>query len=143
MNRRLQQFLTAENITQSVFADTIGVARASVSHILAGRNKPGFDFIESIGLHYPALNIEWLITGKGRMYKTAEAETRNTEPSVPVFTQVSPAIQAAAVAPLQARTGLQSSKVKNEVKERKIIKMTVFFDDGTYQDLTPAEQDEI
>ncbi len=136
MNHRLQQFLTAENITQSVFADTIGVARASVSHILAGRNKPGFDFIESISLHYPALNIEWLITGKGRMYKTAEAETRNPELSAPVF---SPAIPAASVAPSMPHL----SKVKNEVKGRKIVKMTVFFDDGTYQDLTPAEQDEI
>ena len=71
MNDRLQQFLSAENLTQSQFADSIGVARASISHILAGRNKPGYEFIESVARHYPALNIEWFITGKGRMYKTA------------------------------------------------------------------------
>ena len=62
MNRRLQQFLRAENISQSQFADTIGVARASVSHILAGRNKPGFDFLLAMSKHYPSLNLEWLIT---------------------------------------------------------------------------------
>ena len=45
MNIRLQQFLSAENLSQAQFADIIGVARASVSHIIAGRNKPGFDFI--------------------------------------------------------------------------------------------------
>ena len=71
MNRRLQQFLGAENISQSQFADSIGVARASVSHILAGRNKPGFDFILNMAKAYPALNVDWLITGKGRMYKTS------------------------------------------------------------------------
>ena len=68
MNRRLQQFLAAENISQSQFADTIGVARASISHILAGRNKPCFDFIERTAKHFPELNLDWLITGRGKMY---------------------------------------------------------------------------
>ena len=48
MNTRLEQFLAAENISQSQFADTIDVARASVSHILAGRNKPGWDFLNTL-----------------------------------------------------------------------------------------------
>lgn len=70
MNKRLQQFLSAENISQSQFADKIGVTKASVSHILSGRNKPGFEFIESMADCYPNLNLDWLIGGKGRMYKT-------------------------------------------------------------------------
>jgi len=69
MNKRLQQFLNAENISQSQLADTLNVARAGVSHIIAGRNRPGFDFLESMALHYPQLSIEWLLTGKGKMYK--------------------------------------------------------------------------
>ena len=72
MNKRLQQFLSAENITQSQFADRIGVTKASVSHILSGRNKPGFDFIENMAACYPNLNLDWLIGGKGRMYKGTE-----------------------------------------------------------------------
>ena len=48
MNQRLEQFLAAENITQAAFADKIKVARASVSHILSGRNKPGYDFFASL-----------------------------------------------------------------------------------------------
>jgi transcriptional regulator with XRE-family HTH domain len=72
MNKRLEQFLAAENITQSQLADTIGVARAGVSHVLAGRNKPGYDFLLNIMNHYPDLNIEWLMTGKGKMYKSIQ-----------------------------------------------------------------------
>lgn len=77
MNTRLKQFLTAENISQSQFADTLGVARASISHILSGRNKPGFDFLASLARHYPSLNLTWLITGRGRMYGNSQqpAET--------------------------------------------------------------------
>ena len=78
MNFRLQQFLAAENISQAQFADQIGVARASVSHIIAGRNKPGFDFIQNMSRAYPDLNLEWLINGKGRMYKDGV-----TRPSLP------------------------------------------------------------
>lgn len=75
MNERLQQFLSAENITQAQFADSIGVARASVSHILAGRNKPGYDFILNMLKRYPELNAEWLLTGQGKMYKSAAASS--------------------------------------------------------------------
>ncbi len=70
MQARLQQFLQAENISPSQFADHLGVQRSGVSHILAGRNKPGFEFIEKMLHRYPALNAEWLITGKGKMYKS-------------------------------------------------------------------------
>ena len=82
MNNRLEQFLAAENISRSQFADTINVARASVSHILAGRNKPGWDFLTSMMKHYPNLNLEWLLNGTGKMYKRVRLlslpETRRT-----------------------------------------------------------------
>lgn len=82
MNKRLEQFLAAENISQSKFADTIDVARASVSHILAGRNNPGYDFIVNTLRHYPALNAEWLLTGKGKMYKQSSVDTDTKESSL-------------------------------------------------------------
>ena len=83
MNKRLQQFLSAENISQSQFADMIGVAKASVSHILAGRNKPGFEFLESRARTFPNLSLEWLIVGRGKMYKeqiTQITENKEVEP---------------------------------------------------------------
>ena len=79
MNNRLKQFLAAENITQSQFADKIDVVRASVSHVLSGRNNPSYEFIKAIMANYPSLNIEWLMFGKGKMYKGAE----DTLPNVP------------------------------------------------------------
>ena len=77
MKDRLRQFLAAENISQAQFADIINVVRASVSHVLAGRNNPSYDFIKAIMDNYPDLNIEWLILGKGKMYKD---RTANAEP---------------------------------------------------------------
>ena len=74
MDKRLQQFLDAENISQAQLADTLGVARAGISHILSGRNKPGFDFLEAMAVHYPQISMDWLLTGRGRMYKDAPGE---------------------------------------------------------------------
>ena len=101
MNKRLQQFLNAENISQSQLADTLNVARAGVSHIIAGRNRPGFDFLQSMALHYPQLSMEWLLTGKGKMYKEntlfdnnydASPEIRNSqEPVTPTAAPAKPA----------------------------------------------------
>ena len=80
MDKRLQQFLDAENISQAQLADTLGVARAGISHILSGRNKPGFDFLEAMAVHYPKISMDWLLTGKGRMYKDS--------PENPIFAPV-------------------------------------------------------
>ena len=106
MNERLLRFLEAENISQAQFADSIGVARASISHIVSGRNKPGFDFIERTARRYPALNIEWLITGKGKMYSSQEEEESLFSPVD--FQEVS--------------------------KSRKISRVIVFFEDGTFEE---------
>lgn len=74
MNKRLVQFLSAEGLTQAQFADRIGVARASISHILSGRNNPGYDFFLNLAKVFPDLNLDWLLLGKGRMYKQQEAQ---------------------------------------------------------------------
>jgi len=143
MNRRLQQFLLAENISQSQFADSIGVAKASVSHILAGRNKPGFEFLEGMSRHYPDLNLEWLISGKGKMYKTAVAEaspapsTPPPAPAEPLPTDLFSNSQAddnAAENEELAQSVAPYSKNEGSGKA-KITKIMVFYDDGTYKEL--------
>lgn len=161
MNQRLQQFLAAENITQSEFADTISVARASVSHVLAGRNNPGYDFIKSISAHYPNLSLDWLINGKGKMYKSSAPEI----PSEPVkltksesaesifsdelfenddiFGSVRENFSLKASKPIEdeVKPAVQKSEIqpvselKSEVKPKNITRIVVFYDDGTFQEL--------
>ena len=146
MNTRLKQFLAAENISQAQFADTIKVVRASVSHVLAGRNNPSYDFIKAIMDNYPNLNIEWLMLGKGKMYKE-----KQTRPEVPEAI--------ATVTETAAETGLLFSDFPDEtpepvanlktlseikeidnstqtsVKQRNISKIVVLFEDGTFQEI--------
>lgn len=109
------QFLQAQNITQTQFADTLSVARGSVSHILSGRNKPGYDFLESLMLHYPSLNLEWLLTGRGKMYK--EQPSEGTEDSI--------------MLDLFPRKTVNSG--------RKVQRILVFYSDNTFEEFHPEE----
>ena len=150
MNRRLQQFLGAENISQSQFADSIGVARASVSHILAGRNKPGFDFILSMAKAYPALNVDWLITGKGRMYKTSTDSTAiksdNYDDLPDLFDEESGSASenVSQSRPARDETLAGSNRIESDTSidtinipnnKHNITKVIIYFDDNTYQEL--------
>ena len=45
------------------------VQRSGLSHILSGRNKPGYDFISKFLNCFPTINADWLLTGRGKPYK--------------------------------------------------------------------------
>lgn len=81
MKDRLLKFLTREKLSSARFAEIIGVQPSSISHIISGRNKPGFDFIQKILINYPSLSAEWLITGQGNMLKSdnIQGELFNSE----------------------------------------------------------------
>lgn len=141
MNRRLQQFLSAENISQSQLAEILGVARASVSHILSGRNKPGFDFILNMTNRFPALNIEWLISGKGRMYTsptTTLYDPHSAVEEIPSQINFVEEIQDFSE-PVQEisrpKVNTLDNKSQQPINQRSISKILVFYTDGTFQEL--------
>ena len=147
MNTRLKQFLAAENISQAYFADSINVVRASVSHVLAGRNNPSYDFIKAIMDNYPQLNIEWLILGKGKMYKTVLQEDpepgllfqgfgEEAEESAPVEEDIPLLVDD--IAPNIASSNeinTSSAQIQKPVTQRKVSKIIVLFDDGSFQEM--------
>lgn len=140
MNNRLKQFLSAENISQSQFADTINVVRASVSHVLSGRNNPSYDFIKAIMASYPRLNIEWLIFGKGKMYR----DMQETVPQMTIQQQeevISSTLFDDFASAIPEPAGQQ--EVADNITDvqihapvqRKVKKVIILYDDDTYQEL--------
>jgi transcriptional regulator with XRE-family HTH domain len=75
MKERLIEFLKAENKSSSQFAEEIGVQPSGISHILSGRNNPSLDFIMKMLEKYKFLSTEWLLFGKGSMYKEVKMQT--------------------------------------------------------------------
>ena len=69
MISRILLILKTQDLSSSQFADEISVQRSSISHILSGRNNPSLEFVTKILKRYPDINSEWILFGKGSMYK--------------------------------------------------------------------------
>lgn len=78
MKDRLAQFLKKEGLTAVKFAEIMEVQPSSISHLLSGRNKPNFEFISRMLLRFPDLNPDWLINGKGDVYKSNTHELHDS-----------------------------------------------------------------
>jgi transcriptional regulator with XRE-family HTH domain len=94
MKDRIILLIKAKNLTAAQFADEIGVQKSSISHIISGRNNASLDFIQKVLLCYPDVNMEWLMFGKGPLFKGTEnySKTSNDEFSTLVSSQNIPPV---------------------------------------------------
>lgn len=69
MNSRLRELLTLEGLNSKQFADKLGIQASNVSHIMNGRNRPGYDFIIKTLESFPRVSPDWLLLGHGEMYR--------------------------------------------------------------------------
>ena len=133
MNTRLQQFLTMEGMTPARFADQMGIQRSGISHLLSGRNKPSFEFLQKIFTVYPNLNPEWLIMGKGKPYLDQQHAVLPVETTEePIVQQVTPQIE-----PLQPSENPKFEEplpTINQKQERKVTKIIIFYSDGSFEE---------
>lgn len=82
---RIRGLLSARQLTPTQFADTIGVARPIVSHILSGRNKPSLEVVQKIVDAFPDVSLTWLLKGIGSM--TAVESTATVASPAPPATK--------------------------------------------------------
>lgn len=117
IRERLTQILSQKQLSSSAFADFLEIQRSNMSHYLSGRNKPGVDILQKILAKFPDINAEWLIMGRGAM--TTEPSQNN------LFTESGTS---------HSNPMMPPAILKKIVQTRKVEKITVYFDDGTYQD---------
>lgn len=110
------------NLTNASFADRVGVQRSSISHVMAGRNKPSLDFIQKTLLAFPRVNAQWLITGKQDSAKKEvtyqDDKDLNLSTSTASDDDVSPD--------------------RDPSEPKQIDRIIVFYDDGTYVETIPG-----
>ena len=62
---RIELLMKCYDLSPSQFADKTGIQRASVSHILSGRNKPSLEVMLKVYDAFPGVDMKWLMTGVG------------------------------------------------------------------------------
>lgn len=83
MNKRIEKLLAEIDMSPSLFADAIGVQRATISHILSGRNNPSLDLVQKVLSRFPELNPDWMLSGKGEMWRESRQQEQKIEISIP------------------------------------------------------------
>lgn len=108
--------MKVNNLSAAQMAEEMGIQRSNVSHILSGRNKPGFDFLSKLLIRYPKVNAHWLITGK----------SQRVEESVPVEKVEEKEIE------------LPDEKVETDRDNEKeeIERVMIFYRNGTFKTFT-------
>ena len=131
IDKRLKLLLENERLTSSQFAKIVGYRPSSISHILSGRNKPGFDFIQEILKKFDSINSEWLILGRGEMYKTVDKVIDNNKESA-----IRESINTRKVESEPDPPYVSNVKVKSDGKV--IVRVLVFYSDQTFTEYTPS-----
>jgi len=141
MKERIIQFLRDMNLTSTKFADEIGVQRSSISHILSGRNKPSYDFIEKMLITYPEIDAQWLITGKGNMlsnqpslFNQNNISNQNVLSSGESNIQKIPDIESKISKSEEIIEHNNISQLKNHDLSKKIERVMIFYTDGTFKE---------
>lgn len=156
MEDRIRKFMEYKGITPSELADTIGVQRSNVTHVLKNRNKPSFQFIEKMLQVYPELNAKWLLLGTGPMVETtAKGRTLFDQLTEPVRTQ-SPLPEKTEVkqpveepAPIEKKESIATPPVEKKIEnnviqdqffspEKPVERLIVFFKDQTFKVYYPS-----
>jgi len=147
MNNRIRQFMDYKELSSSELADSIGVQRSNVTHVLQGRNKPGFLFISKLLETYPDVNAKWLITGQGNMVAGEQQEPVNlfNSPSKEVDKPVEPVI----TPPLEEEKPVELINNTKEASElvntittsngKEIERIVVFYTDQTFKQYLPSK----
>jgi len=60
---RIKMIIENNDLTNSEFAEIIGVPKSSISHLLSKRNKPSLDIITKISEKFDEITADYLIFG--------------------------------------------------------------------------------
>jgi transcriptional regulator with XRE-family HTH domain len=159
MEDRIKKFMEFKGITPSELADSIGVQRSNVTHVIKGRNKPSFQFIEKLLQIYPDINAKWLLLGEGNMIEGSTKPRTLFDPPIqenavkPVISEkmAEPEIINETLTPTpEPKTSIapppvsEKMETENELydqffgSDKPIERLIVFFKDQTFKVYNPS-----
>ena len=151
MKERLEELMNLLHLSPTQFANEIGVQRATLQHILSGRNEPSLKIIMAIHNKYPDVELEWLLNGIGTAIPQL---SQNSKPELdypllpgmestffqtearktPEYSSLKGEEGFSKQRKLRNNKELKSENITSDTSGNKAIKeVVVFFADGTYQ----------
>lgn len=145
MKDRILRIMQENNMSASKFADTIGVPRSGLSHVLKGRNKPSIDYVLKILDAFPQIDSGWLLMGKGdypNIKKDAEnfTQTNDIHSSITNVNKKMASLSSdllKEVLPKEINEPENNINTKSSdirMKNQQLEKIVFFFSDGSFKE---------
>lgn len=134
MKERLIQLMQLLGVNPTQFANQIGVQRATLQHILSGRNEASLKIVTGINQAYPSVNLQWLLYGQGHAIDSQNNPDENL-----IFPQEDMmADEFQNLSKPEKTTYYNYNNDKTTTAGiQKIKEVVVFFEDGTYKKFLP------
>ena len=140
MKHRIEYLIGELKMTNAKFAEEINVPKSIISHILTGRNKPSLEFATKILTRFENISPEWLILGKGNIFKSDNTE--NIHDSNNLFDNISSSLPLSTDSKDAKNKQQQSSftattldKTENkQIITKQIKKIIVYYTDNTFEE---------
>ncbi|MBS3737764.1 helix-turn-helix transcriptional regulator [Mesohalobacter halotolerans] len=127
-SNRLEQIFDYYDLNASAFADKIDVGRASISHLLSGRNKPSLDFVMRVVKTFPEVELYWLLNGKGDFPQIDEETQDRSRSSLRPQNQNSEEVEEHPEKP---------PIVRKQQTPKDIERIVIFYKNGSFSTYTP------
>lgn len=139
MREKLLVLMKNEGLTSSRLAELLGIQPSGISHILGGRNKPSFDFVQKVLRRFPRLNPDWLLLDSEQMYR--DLTTEDSQPAEnSIFSNEAISVQGneqnreEAKSPAQTTTSVAAALINSAGQTHGAIKrVIVLFEDRTFE----------
>lgn len=156
---RLKLFMDREGLTNSQFADKCGIPRPSLSQLLSGRNKKLSDVVvKQIHDEFPDLSVLWLMFGEGEMISpkpinpTLVSEAAKFMDDDPIesananLNELNKPVSTPKYTENQRNTtdfanvNIAPQIAPNSQNPRKVVRITIFYDDNSYETFIPEKK---
>ena len=144
MKERIIQIMEREGMTPARFADSIGVQRSIMSHILSGRNNPSLDVLLKIISRFDYLSTDWVLFGKEPIFKHQQsAKHINDEdqelPDSEIEMRILPEVEKNTTIKNEDPIPYNSETLnkKNISNNRRVSRIMVFYSDNTFENFVP------
>ena len=130
MKDRIIHLLGILGLSPSQFAESLGVQRSSMSHIMSGRNRPSLDLVTRILEEYPDVDPDWLLFGKNDVYRSKLNDLPKREDIVETSDEPEEGKQETVRPAPGKNEGLHWSTME---------RIVIFYPDGTFKNYLPGE----
>ncbi|WP_298327187.1 helix-turn-helix transcriptional regulator [uncultured Dokdonia sp.] len=134
--QRLQEIMDANELSATAFSEKLHVGRATISHLMAGRNKPSLDFVMTVVATFPEVELQWLLYGTTSSPKTTTPTPPNHTPfsaDVPSKNTQESASKTSATPPSNTEQKTLKNITAFSSSKSPIKRVIIFLEDGTFE----------